>query len=154
MLEKVRVDDGATICYLTKAEIKEKLLDFITFIENKLYPYKDFKCKITFNGSVFCGYVMQFPDDLRDLFPERCVSEIEDVYQPHGGYTDGSGFDCGHLDDIVVLFNNDFELNVKSHRSTSSFKSPNFVVTELEKIVDSILVIAERRRAETQQLII
>lgn len=163
MLEKIRVCDGVSTFMVTFAELKEKILAFTNTNTSTdaahFFYYKDFLCKIKYNGNVFCGYVKEFPAELVDLFPEGCiVSDIDNIYEPHGGYTDGTGFDCGHFGDIPYSLSNqcvnDIYRNHTYEQPNSSFKDANFVLLEIQKIVDSILVIAEHRRATNHQSLI
>ena len=85
-------------------------------------------CHITFCGEKYCGYVTR-PNPILDGIDEDDVG----IYQPHGTYTWGWGFDCAHYGDIQLC-----EYYWGHPVSGATFKTRDFVYDELRKIVESI----------------
>ncbi len=112
----------------------------------KDFTIKNFDCRIRYNGWAYCGYIKKIPFEIASLLnidDDEPVSTIPNIYEPHGGWSDSSGFDCAHHDDYVFYdyFSYSFSNINKNNKSTPSqtFKSQKYVTLELEKIIDSII---------------
>lgn len=103
-------------------------------------------CSISFNGSHYCGYVID------DLVKNMNISENDIDYEAHGGYTAWWGFDCGHFTDICFMSNMSWSkkeiqfpyeppkgFGNENNKKKPTFKTRKFVIKELEKITDAIL---------------
>ena len=90
----------------------------------------------------FNGYVVKFPKKLSSTFSENeqnNLAHIKGVYVPHGGYTSGNGFDCAHHDDFLYIKDLTTQMS-----SAKSWKTPKYVESELKKIANSLLAIANK----------
>jgi hypothetical protein len=100
-------------------------------------------CAIVCTGGYYCGYVL------------ADVSMAAHVYEPHGGWTADWGFDCAHCTDVVLIARlqqslaEDEDLSeglaligdaLMFMRPEASFKTFAFVLKELDRITQSLLV--------------
>lgn len=117
----------------------------------RIFTYRNFKCNIHFGSSGnFCGYVDEIDPELSDVLTEFEMthpSDVQGVYIPHGNFTHVRGFDCAHGSDSkfnAYFFDRSYAFLVERPRGT--FKSEKFVESEIRKIVDSIIYVANARR--------
>ena len=98
--------------------------NFYSCIEEK-FDIDGIACKIVWNGTVgtFCGYITEESFDSRKI-----------KYEPHGGFTAHIGFDCAHCDDVSLVMGP--LLSIRGR--TSTFKTRQFVYSELKAMIDSI----------------
>jgi len=109
--------------------------------EYKFY-YKDFKCSIRFAIS-YMGYVEEFDKKIKNKFTKKQredLGSIKNIYVPHGGFTHPIGFDMAHLGDIMILTDGK-TINISPLGKNASFKTFDYVKSELKKIVDSLIKI-------------
>lgn len=89
------------------------------------------------------GYITKFPKKLHSKFSSnerKNLESIKGIYVPHGGYTASTGFDCSHSTDF--FYRTDITVQIKQAKS---WKTHKFVESELKKIVNSLLRIADKR---------
>lgn len=94
------------------------------------------------------GYILRFPKNMSKKFTvneKNNLESIKGIYVPHGGYTDGRGFDCLHFTDF---FYNGGNMS-KQPKTAKSWKTHKFVESELKKIVDSLLKITGKQEKRT-----
>ena len=130
--------------------------------KNKIFYYKNFKCSISFGRGDklgwFCGYIINFNKDV-DKYLEGdklnnnilVHSKMKNIYKPmpHKEFTDFYAFDCGDYNSIEILRskNNNYNINgIKSiNNKINTFKTYKFVKIELQKIIDSMIEISNKK---------
>jgi len=100
--------------------------------------YNGFRFKIVKNFmGAYCGYVLV--DDHPQIDKINLITEEEDVYEPHGGYTASWGFDCAHYTDIYFNGKKKTDRWIDAHtKPVQTFKTYQFVQSECFKIIDSL----------------
>ncbi len=120
-------------------------------IDDEKKKYKKYTLKykgFTFQIKVgplgnYNGYVTKFPKNLYSNFSlkeRNNLGSIKGIYVPHGGYTASTGFDCAHSTDFY--YHTDLTVQIKQ---AQSWKTHKYVESELKKIVNSLLRIADKR---------
>ena len=112
--------------------------------ENKDYKimYKNFELHICCHKNCYwyCGYITKFDKNLKKKFTKKELENyynIDDITEPHGGFTHPQGFDCAHAGDILLW--SDKEIQKDGIYNTWTFKTHLFVESELKKLVDNII---------------
>ena len=117
--------------------------------EKKKYKKYTMKYKgFTFHIKVgplgnYNGYVTKFPKSLYSKFPlneRNNLESIKGIYVPHGGYTASIGFDCSHSTDF--FYRVDITEQIKFAKS---WKTHKYVESELKKVANSLIRIADKR---------
>jgi hypothetical protein len=152
------MDDRTDYNEISKLSVlKQEIIRFNKKTNNNgfIFEYKNFKCKISFNGNYFSGQILEFDEKLKKYFALDEINNLGTIcgtselkmYVPHGGFVLSNGFSCGHCsDDIILADNNDvFFMLERMNNYKNTFKSERFVMIELQNIVNSIIKIALAR---------
>lgn len=122
---------------------ESKIIEDVKNNKNYKIKYKGFTLEICVRPGYYTGYITGFDKKLKKYFTKAemdNLGEIDDIYQPHGGFTASNGFDCWHSSDINLK--NPLEY-LKDQKRT--FKTHRFVESELKKIVNSLIKISKNR---------
>lgn len=145
----IKVDDGTNVTVMKRHDLLKAIDDFINDPNNvktssgakKTFTYLGFTCEVKYIQGWFCGYVRSFDLLIKEKFTDDEMSALElidNIYVPHGDFTASTGFDCCHYDDIMIS-------TFSTRDDDKSFKTEDYVVNEIKKIVDSIIAIAASR---------
>lgn len=119
----------------------------------KIFIYKKFKCEILFFTGWYCGYIREFNDTVNKYLEGDTLNnntlvhkKMKNVYnpKPHNCFTAGYGFDTASSKTILITRNKKNNYNIDFLSDANSFKTYKYVKIELQKVVDSMILISSK----------
>lgn len=102
--------------------------------------YKNFTLRIIYDN-YYCGFIDKYANKVKKYlnpFELRTLVNDSGIYEVHDDFTDPSGVDSEHINDIFL----DITKNFKG----KTFKTHLYIESELKKLVNNIIKISNKRK--------